>query len=169
VRTNGSSGDGEVVRLQPVLTGVTAKPGAGTTSRPAGEACRKVLDELASATSWIGGSSGILSAGGGSSVTYALGSDVRALFRAWEQPRAARVLPLPAEQRSELFGYQRWDRHRAEAGPRRYRFGHLRCGTGTRSSAIQGDGKGWPEPAHSRLSVEDRFCGAPVARITVIR
>jgi hypothetical protein len=42
--------------------------------------------------------------------------------------------------------------------------------TGARSSAIQGDGcKGWPEPAHSRLSVEDRFCGAPVARITVIR
>jgi hypothetical protein len=26
----------------------------------------------------------------------------------------------------------------------------------------------WPEPAHSRLSVEDRFCGAPVARITMI-
>jgi hypothetical protein len=38
-----------------------------------------------------------------------------------------------------------------------------------RSSAIQGDGKGWPEPAHSQLSVEERFCGAPVARITVIR
>jgi hypothetical protein len=33
----------------------------------------------------------------------------------------------------------------------------------------QGDRKGWPEPAHSRLSVEDRFCGASVARITVIR
>jgi hypothetical protein len=44
-----------------------------------------------------------------------------------------------------------------------------RAVTGTRSSAIQGDVKGWPEPAHSRLSVEDRFCGAPVARITVIR
>jgi nicotinamidase-related amidase len=44
-----------------------------------------------------------------------------------------------------------------------------RAVTGTRSSAIQGDGRGWPEPAHSRLSVEDRFCGAPVARITVIR
>jgi hypothetical protein len=44
-----------------------------------------------------------------------------------------------------------------------------RAVTGTRSSAIQGDGKGWPEPAHPRLSVEDRFCGAPVARITVIR
>ena len=28
---------------------------------------------------------------------------------------------------------------------------------------------GGPEPASSRLSVEDRFCGAPVARITVIR
>lgn len=41
--------------------------------------------------------------------------------------------------------------------------------TGTRSSAIQGDGKGWSEPAHARLSAEDRFCGAPVARITMIR
>jgi hypothetical protein len=41
--------------------------------------------------------------------------------------------------------------------------------TGTRSSAIQGDGKGWPEPAHARLSAEDLFCGAPVARITMIR
>ena len=41
--------------------------------------------------------------------------------------------------------------------------------TGTRRSAIQGDGKGWPEPAHARLSVQDRFCGAAVARITVIR
>ncbi len=41
--------------------------------------------------------------------------------------------------------------------------------TGTRSSAIQGDGKDWPEPAHSRLSVEDRFGGAPDHRITVIR
>ena len=41
--------------------------------------------------------------------------------------------------------------------------------TGTRSSAIQGYGKDWPEPAHSRLSAEDRVCGAPVARITVIR
>ena len=38
-----------------------------------------------------------------------------------------------------------------------------------RSSAIQSDGKDWPEPAHSRLSVEGRFCGAPVTRITVIR
>ena len=27
----------------------------------------------------------------------------------------------------------------------------------------------WPESAHARLSAEDRFCGAPVARITVIR
>jgi hypothetical protein len=44
-----------------------------------------------------------------------------------------------------------------------------RAVTGTRSSTIQGDGKGWPKPAHSRLSVEDSFCGAPVARITVIR
>ena len=44
-----------------------------------------------------------------------------------------------------------------------------RAVTGMRSSAIQGDGKRWPEPAHSRMSVEDRFCGAPVARITVIR
>ena len=41
--------------------------------------------------------------------------------------------------------------------------------TGTRRSAIQGDGKGWPEPAHARLSAEDRFCGAAVARITMIR
>jgi hypothetical protein len=41
--------------------------------------------------------------------------------------------------------------------------------TDTRSSAIQGYGKGWPEPAHSRLSMVDRVCGAPVARITVIR
>jgi len=41
--------------------------------------------------------------------------------------------------------------------------------TGTRSSAIQGDGKGWPEPARSGVSVEDQFCGTPVARITVIR
>ena len=44
-----------------------------------------------------------------------------------------------------------------------------RAVTGTRSSTIQGDGKGWPKQAHSRLSVEDRFFGAPVARITVIR
>src|ERR1700751_1825972 len=29
--------------------------------------------------------------------------------------------------------------------------------TGTSSSAIQGDSKGWPEPAHLRVSVEDRF------------
>jgi len=29
--------------------------------------------------------------------------------------------------------------------------------------------KAGPEPAHSRLSVADRVCGAPVARITVIR
>ena len=29
-----------------------------------------------------------------------------ACFRAWEQPRAARVLPLVAEQHSELFGYR---------------------------------------------------------------
>ena len=29
--------------------------------------------------------------------------------------------------------------------------------------------KGWPESGHSRLSVVDRFCCAPVARITVIR
>jgi hypothetical protein len=41
--------------------------------------------------------------------------------------------------------------------------------TGTRSSAIQGDGKGWPEPARARLSADDRFCGAPVTRITRIR
>jgi len=41
--------------------------------------------------------------------------------------------------------------------------------TGTRRSAIQGDGKGWPKPAHARLSAEDRFCGAAVARITMIR
>ena len=41
--------------------------------------------------------------------------------------------------------------------------------TGTRSSAIGGDGKDWPEPAHSRLSVEDRFGGAPDHRVTVIR
>jgi len=41
--------------------------------------------------------------------------------------------------------------------------------TGTRSSAIQGDGKSGPQPASSRLSGEDRFCGAPVARITMIR
>jgi hypothetical protein len=39
----------------------------------------------------------------------------------------------------------------------------------TRSSAIQGDGKSGPQPAHSRLSVVDRVCGAPVARITRIR
>jgi hypothetical protein len=37
------------------------------------------------------------------------------------------------------------------------------------SNAIQGDGKSGPQPAHSRLSMEDRFCGAPVARITRIR
>jgi hypothetical protein len=41
--------------------------------------------------------------------------------------------------------------------------------TGTRSNAIQGDGKGGPPPAHSRLSMVDRVCGAPVARITRIR
>jgi hypothetical protein len=41
--------------------------------------------------------------------------------------------------------------------------------TDTRSSAIQGDGKGWPEPAHARLSAGYRFCGGPVARITMIR
>ncbi len=41
--------------------------------------------------------------------------------------------------------------------------------TGTRRSAIQGDGKGWPEPAHARLSAEHRSCGAAVARITMIR
>ena len=41
--------------------------------------------------------------------------------------------------------------------------------TGTRSSAIQGDGQGWPEPAQARLSADDRFCGALVARITRIR
>ncbi len=41
--------------------------------------------------------------------------------------------------------------------------------TGTRRSANQGDGKGWPEPAHARLSAEDRFCGAAVARIIMIR
>ena len=29
--------------------------------------------------------------------------------------------------------------------------------------------RGGPEPASSRLSVVDRVCGAPVARITVIR
>ena len=40
--------------------------------------------------------------------------------------------------------------------------------TGTRS-AIQGDGKGWPDPAHPQQSVEDRFSGVPVGRITVIR
>ncbi len=40
--------------------------------------------------------------------------------------------------------------------------------TGTRNSAIEGDGKGWPEPAHARLPAGDRFCGAPVARITMI-
>jgi short subunit dehydrogenase len=37
------------------------------------------------------------------------------------------------------------------------------------SSAIQGDGQGWPEPAQARLSADDRFCGAPVTRITRIR
>ena len=42
-----------------------------------------------------------------------------------------------------------------------------RAVTGTRSA--NPDGKDWPEPAYSRLSVEDRFCGAPVARINVIR
>jgi hypothetical protein len=41
--------------------------------------------------------------------------------------------------------------------------------TGMRISPIQGDGKGWPEPARARLSAEDRVCGAPVARITTIR
>jgi hypothetical protein len=29
--------------------------------------------------------------------------------------------------------------------------------------------RGGPEPEHSRLSEVDQFCGAPVARITVIR
>jgi hypothetical protein len=33
----------------------------------------------------------------------------------------------------------------------------------------QGDGKSWPEPAHARPSAGDRFCGAPVVRITRIR
>jgi hypothetical protein len=41
--------------------------------------------------------------------------------------------------------------------------------TGTRNSAIQGDGKSGPESAYSLLSVVDRLCGAPVARVTVIR
>jgi hypothetical protein len=40
--------------------------------------------------------------------------------------------------------------------------------TGRRNSAIEGDSKGWPEPAHARLPAGDRFCGAPVARITMI-
>jgi hypothetical protein len=40
------------------------------------------------------------------SAADALGSDVRAWFRAWEQPWAGRVLLLVAEQRSELFGYR---------------------------------------------------------------
>ena len=35
--------------------------------------------------------------------------------------------------------------------------------------ANPGRSKWWPEPAHARLSAEDRFCGAPVARITMIR
>jgi hypothetical protein len=38
----------------------------------------------------------------------------------------------------------------------------------TRNSAIEGDGTGWPAPAHARLPAGDRFCGAPVARITMI-
>jgi hypothetical protein len=40
--------------------------------------------------------------------------------------------------------------------------------TGTPDSAIQGDGKGRPEPAHTRLPAEGRSCRAPVERITVI-
>jgi hypothetical protein len=51
----------------------------------------------------------------------------------------------------------------------RGKFVSRRAVTGTRNSAIQGDGNSGPEPAYSRLSVVDRFCGAPVARITVIR
>jgi hypothetical protein len=45
------------------------------------------------------------------------------------------------------------------------------CGSGGSrpSSCWPGDGKGWPEPAQARLSAEDRFCSAPVARITRIR
>jgi hypothetical protein len=34
--------------------------------------------------------------------------------------------------------------------------------TGTRGSAIQDDGGGWPEPAHAPQPAEDRFCGAPL-------
>ncbi len=51
----------------------------------------------------------------------------------------------------------------------RGKFVSRRAVTGTRNSAIQGDGNSGPEPAYSRLSVVDLFCGAPVARITVIR
>src|SRR5690348_16322527 len=40
---------------------------------------------------------------------------------------------------------------------------------GTGRSAIPGDGKGPPEPAHARLSAEERYSGAAVARITMIR
>jgi len=40
---------------------------------------------------------------------------------------------------------------------------------GTGRSAIQGDAKGSPEPAHARLSAEDRYSDAAVARITMIR
>jgi hypothetical protein len=49
------------------------------------------------------------------------------------------------------------------------KFVSRRAVAGTRNSAIQGDGNSGPEPAYARLSVVDRFCGAPVARITVIR
>jgi hypothetical protein len=38
------------------------------------------------------------------SAADALGSDVRARFRAREQPRASRVFPLAAQQRGDLFG-----------------------------------------------------------------
>jgi pyridoxine 4-dehydrogenase len=85
------------------------------------------------------------------------------------RPLAAVNLRLPGDGRADA----RFDDHLAAmvaardegliAGVGR------RALTGMRSNAIHGDGKSGPQPAHSRLSMVDRVCGAPVARITRIR
>jgi SnoaL-like domain len=81
-----------------------------------------------------------------------------------ELPGRDPIVPVsPVSTVPGEHGARRARRARCAAGLRR------RALTGTRSNAIQGDGKSGPQPAHSRLSMVDRVCGAPVARITRIR
>jgi len=122
---------------------------------------------------------GIGGPAGGKLPPLAVGNQPRHLGALRGQPGGCLVTAPRARLRPARTTANSKDRAWPRCGRRCTSTSASRCGrpgrsapgavTGTRRSAIQGDGKGWPEPAHARPSAEDRFCGAAVARITMIR